>query len=194
MVWPMRRVLIAVSLALPLVSASSALAKEGAMFQPAVTALTPGSPTSVHLWVLAVVDNNGREVVPAPRAGSVPVIMFRSQQTGEVVRFTGTRLSQGEGFHPATAVITVPLRRTAQTWQVSVRAGGHTYPDVGQPTLPVLASSLPEVPPPTHHASPPAWPFALAGLVVALLGGGWIVRRHRGSAHDRDLASTPPGG
>jgi hypothetical protein len=161
------------------------------MFQPAVTALTPGSPTSVHLWVLAVVDNNGREVVPAPRAGSVPVIMFRSQQTGEVVRFTGTRLSQGEGFHPATAVITVPLRRTPQTWQVSVRAGGHTYPDVGQPTLPVLAVSLPEVPPPTHHASSPAWPFALAGLLVALLGGGLTVRRHRGGAYDRELASTP---
>ena len=188
----MRRVLVAVSLALPLVSAPSVLAKEGAMFQPAVTALTPGRPTTVHLYVLAVVDDNGREVVPAPRAGSVPVIMFRSQQTGEVVRFTGTRLSQGEGFHPATAVITVPLRRTGQTWQVSVRAGGRTYPDVGQPTLLVLAVSLPEVPAPMHDASSPAWPFALAGLLVALLGGGLIVRRHRGGAHDRDLASTPP--
>jgi hypothetical protein len=127
----------------------------------------------------------------------VPVIVFRSQQTGEVVRFTGTPLSAGEGFKPANAVITVPLRRTAQTWKVTVRADGRTYPAEMQPTLPVLEAASyppPPTPPTTHRGSTAAWPFALGGVLAALLGGGLIVRRHRGGAHDRDLAPPRPVG
>jgi hypothetical protein len=193
----MRRVFIAVAVAVPLVCAPAALAKSAAMFSPALTALIPGTPTSVHLWVMPVFDNNGRQVVPAPRVGSVPVIAFRSQQTGEVVRFKGTPLSAGEGFKPASAVITVPLRRTAQTWKVTVRADGRTYPNEAQPTLPVLEAasySPPPRPAATHRGSTAVWPFALGGVLAALLGGGLIVRRHRGGAHDRDLAPTRPVG
>jgi hypothetical protein len=190
----MRRAFIAVAVALPLVCVPSALAKSAAMFSPALTALIPGTPTSVHIWVMPVFDNNGRQVVPAPRVGSVPVIVFRSQQTGEVVRFTGAPLSAGESFKPANATITVPLRRTAQTWKVTVRADGRSYPDEMQPTIPVLAAAPTVTPPPRNPGSTPVWPFALAGLLAAMLGGGLIVRRHRGGAHDRDLAPTRPAG
>jgi hypothetical protein len=189
----MRRfALLIVSVALPLVAAVPALAKEGAMLSPDLDAVAPGKPMTFQLLVMPLYDQSGRVTVPSPRAGSVPVLVLRSRQTGEVVRFAGTPLSGGgEGGRPASVRITIPVRRTQQTWKISVTADRRTYPDLMQGDLIVLRTS-----PAAATSRPPAgltWPFVGAGLLVIALGAV-IAMRRRLSADEPDLAPPPPAG
>ena len=180
-----------VSIALPLVAAAPALAKEGAMLSPDLDAVAPGQPMTFQLLVMPLYDQSGRVTVPSPRAGSVPVVVLRSRQTGELVRFAGTPLSgSGEGGRPASVRITIPVRRTQQTWKISVAADGRTYPDLMQGDLIVLRTS-----PAAPTSRPPAalvWPFVGAGLLAIALGGALIAMRRRLSADEPDLAPPPP--
>lgn len=190
----MRRLpLLITFVALPLVAAAPALAKEGAMLSPDLDAVAPGPPMTVQLLVMPLFDHSGRVTAPAPRAGSVPVVVLRSRQTGEVVRFAGTRLSGGgEGGRLASVQITIPVKRTQQTWKISVTADGRVYPDLMQGDLIVLRTSAAA---PTSR--PPAalvWPFVVAGLLVIALGGALIAMRRRLSADEPDLAPPPPAG
>jgi hypothetical protein len=163
------------------------------MLSPDLDAVAPGQPTTVHLLVMPLYDHSGRVVVPGPRAGSVPVVVLRSRQTREVLRFVGTRLSGGEeGGRPASVRITVPVRRTQQTWKISVIADGRPYPDLMQGDLIVVRTS-PAASPDRHRAAL-VWPFVGAGLLVIVLGGALIAMRRRVSADEPDLAPPPPAG
>jgi hypothetical protein len=183
--------MLALSAVFAVLLAPAAAAKMGAMFSPQLIVLIPGQPTNVHLWVMPEYDNSGHQVLPAPRAGSRPVVSLRSRQTGEVVKFVGTGLPANEGAQPATVRITLPVRRTVQTWDATVRADGRTYRD--EMGGPVTVAQAP-APPAGGTAggaggSVPAWPFALAGLLAAITGGALLLRRYR-RGHDPSVAPT----
>lgn len=190
----MRRfALLIVSVALSLVAAAPALAKEGAMLSPDLDAVAPGQPMTFQLLVMPLYDQSGRVTVPGPRAGSVPVVVLRSRQTGEVVRFVGKPLSGGgEGGRLASVPIAIPVRRTQQTWKISVTADGRTYPDLMQGDLIVVRTSA--IAPTSRHRVALAWPLVPSGLLAIVLGGALIAIRHRVSADDPDLAPPPPAG
>jgi hypothetical protein len=177
-----------VSIALPLLAAAPAAAKEGAMLSPDLDAVAPGQPTTFQLLVMPLRDQSAHVTVPGPRAGSVPVVVLASQQTGEVVRFAGTAMTGGgEGGRVAPVRITIPIRRTQQTWKVSVTADGRTYPDLMQGDLIVLRTS------PTastgRHRVALVWPILGAGLLAIVLGGALIALRPRGIT---DPPAVPP--
>jgi hypothetical protein len=203
--------MLALSAVLAVLLAPAAAAKMGAMFSPQLIVLIPGQPTNIHLWVMPEYDNSGHQVLAAPRAGSRPVVSLRSRQTGEVVNFLGTGLPPNEGGQPSTVRITLPVRRTVQTWDATVHADGKTYRD--EMGGPVTVAQAPAPPaggtagsPPAHRGaagslpahrtaaggaggSPPAWPFALAGLLAAITGGALLLRRYR-RGHDPSVAPT----
>ena len=171
---------------LPMALTPPAQAKSGAMLTPLLTALYPGQPRDVQLWVLPIIDAAGRQLVPAPPPGTRPVLVLRSRQTGEIVRFAGTALSSGEGSVPSTVRVTVPVRATAQTWSISVDAAGRTYPVPMELPLEVTQTATRAG---RGGGVVPAWPFGLAVALAGAAGAALIARRLRG-AHDPDLA--PP--
>jgi hypothetical protein len=184
----MRRLaLLIMFAALPLVAAAPAVAKEGAMLSPDLDAVAPGQPTTFQLLVMPLHGKSGRATVPAPRAGSVPVVVLRSRQTGEVMRFAGTPLSGGgEGGRLASVRMTIPVRHTQQTWKISVTVGGRSYPDLMQGDLIVVRTS--PVTATGRHRAAVVWPFVGAGLLVIVLVGGLIATRRRAGRGDPDSA------
>jgi hypothetical protein len=110
-----------------------------------------------------------------------------------VVRFAGTPLSGGgEAGRPASVRIAIPVRRTQQSWKVSVTADGRTYPDLMQGDLIVVRTS--PTTPTGQHRLGLLWPFVGAALLVTLLGGALFARRDRFSADDPGPALPPPSG
>jgi hypothetical protein len=193
----MRRLgLPAFVIALLMVAAAPAPAKEGTMFDPRLGALTPGRPADVKLLIMPRYDRRGIETVAPPRPGSTVLIALRSDRTGEVVRFTARAAPSQEGFgFPANARITIPLRRTPQTWTVSVRADGRAFADPMGDKVYVQAAA-PRASATAGGRSDGPWPV-IAGIGVLLavaLAGAVVVRRHRGGGHDADVAVTRPTG
>jgi hypothetical protein len=122
-------------------------------------------------------------VIPAPRAGSVPVVSLRLLSGRRVLRFTGAPL---EGSAPPHSVvwIKVPASNVSQQWDVSVRAGGHVYPDLID--RPVTSTATPRTPAVIRRLSAasglrpgpdPVWPFVLGGLTVVAAAGALALGR-----------------
>lgn len=186
-------------LALPLAFAalcwpSTASGKQGAVFVPQLSAVPLGGAAQVQLYVSSVLRaglpllGGGRELIPAPVVGSVPVVRLRPLSGGHVLRFTGTPLDQ----HRHSVVwIRLPSAVGSQRWQVSVRAGGHVYPDLvdssvnDASTAPTAPASEPAPirPSPAPTGRPdrgsPAWAFVLGGLAIAAATGGALNRARR---------------
>ncbi len=94
-------------------------------------------------------------------------------------------------MHPVVW-IRLPSATGSQRWQVSVRAGGHVYPDLidssvnDASTAPTAPASEPAPIRPSPAASgrpdrgSPAWVFVLGGLAIAATAGGFALdRAHR---------------
>jgi hypothetical protein len=180
-------VVIATVLALPV----SAVAKQGAMFSPQLLRPQSGSRTRLELYVLPVYRGeqciasspcsppvSGRELVPAPPVGSVPVVIFRSFGGATVMRFVGTPLDRDLR---SVVWVTLPRASVAERWVISVRADGRVYPDVTDSPVTTVsdesAPSMATLPPPTGarvDSNPPPWPL-LAGIVLLVLAGGVLV-------------------
>src|SRR5438046_3022055 len=115
----MRRLALAPLLA-ALAFPAAAAGKEGAMFSPALSSLTPGHRTTVTL-VVGPVIHDGRRVLSAPRDGKRPVVVLRSADGRREARFRGAPLFE----HVSTVDMTIPSRRR---WRVFVRVGHRRYP------------------------------------------------------------------
>jgi hypothetical protein len=162
----------------------SAAGKQGAMFVPHLSILLPGQPQTVRLFVLPVYSG-WREVVPAPKTGTVPVVTMRSRGTGRMLRFRGTpiRRISGGPFTDSIVRIILPHSSASQTWEVSVSAGGRAYPSEldsrvtipGEPTSP---SNLAHPVTGSRGAEALGWPVVLAALMVAV-GAGFVLTRGR---------------
>ena len=184
--------LVAGVLAVP----ASAVAKQGAMFSPQLFSLRSGSTTRLELYVLPVYRGDqcfasspcsppvfGRELVPAPRVGSIPVVSFRLLGGAKMMGFVGTPLDRD-----LRSVVWVKLPRASvsKRWVISVRADGRVYPDlVDPPVTTVPDESAPNVaaglsPAGARRASgAAAWPW-LAGIAfIALVGGCLVLRATR---------------
>jgi hypothetical protein len=161
---------------------ATAAGKLGAMFVPQLLTLPSGQATRLHLDVLPLV-RGVRVVIPAPRAGSVPVVSLRLLSGRRVLRFTGAPL---EGPAPPHSVVWIklPVSNVSQQWDVSVRAGGHVYPDLID--RPVTSMATPHAPAVIRRMSgasghppgpDPAWPFVLGGLTLVAAAGALALGR-----------------
>ncbi len=168
-------------LALP----AGALGKQGAIFSPQLLSLQPGSRTKLVLYVLPVYRGEqclasapcsppvaDRVLVPAPRIGSTPVVIFRLIGNRKMVRFVGSPLDR----HLRSVVwVRLPRANAPERWAISARADRHVYPDLIDSPLSVLphqgATNVSAVlrPAAVSGSRPPSW--ALVVGIVLLLGG-----------------------
>jgi hypothetical protein len=139
--------LVVAALALP----ASAAAKQGVMFSPQLFGLPAGATTRLELYVLPVcrayreigtagglsVYRADHQTVPAPRVGSVPVVILHEVGGTESMRFVGTALDQDLR---SIVNVAVPPSAASKRWVVSVRASGHVYPDLTGPPLTTTAN------------------------------------------------------
>jgi hypothetical protein len=184
--------LVAGVLAMP----ASAFAKQGAMFSPQLFGLNSGSTTRLELHVLPVYRGerciasspcsppvSGRVLVPAPRVGSVPVVIFRLLGTTKTMRFVGTPLDRDLR---SLVRVKLPHSSVSERWVISVHADGRVYPDLTDPVVSTVPDdSAPRVAalPPPVRAEPDGgtllWPF-LGGIALIALAGGPLLMRVRG--------------
>lgn len=184
--------LVAGVLAMP----ASAVAKQGAMFSPQLFSLQSGSTTRLELYVLPVYRGeqciasspcsppvSGRELVPAPRVGSVPVVIFRLFGGAKVMRFAGTPLDR----HLQSVVwVKLPRSSVSERWVISVRADGRAYPDLTDPPVTTVANeSAPNVAAvlsPTgakRDSGTASWPLLAVIALIVLVGGFLVVWKRR---------------
>jgi hypothetical protein len=168
---------VAVLLAIPAV----AQAKAGIEFDKAIETQKPGDRQTFTAMVMhEPSDPMGGE--PQPVVGVRPLITFRNERTGEVIRVRTTRTDQ-EGI--ASGSVTLPDRGP---WKATLVAGGKSFSDehgqvfeVGPPTEAKVVGTM-EPPPDPQPADKgdgggfPAWllSFPAAGLVAF---GIWRLRR-----------------
>jgi hypothetical protein len=176
----MRRItltVVAVLLAVPAI----AHAKVGIEFDNAIETEKPGDRQNFSVMVMnEPTDPMGGE--PQPIVGVHPLVTFRNEKTGKVIRVRATR-TNSEGIARGTVVL--PDRGP---WTASVKAGDRVFSEPGAQTfeigLPTEAKVIETIPPPPDPAPAsdddgggfPAWllSFPAAGLVAL---GIWRLRR-----------------
>jgi hypothetical protein len=168
---------VAVLLAVPAV----AQAKAGIEFDNAIETQQPGDRQNFTAMVMhEPSDPMGGE--PQPVAGVRPLITFKNQRTGEVVRVRATRTNH-EGS--ASGSVTLPDRGP---WQATLVAGGESFSDahgqvfeVGPPTEAKVVGTME----PPADAAPadtggdggfPLWVLSFPAAGLAALGI-WRLRR-----------------
>lgn len=108
-----------------------------------------------------------REVTPAPRAGSIPVVTLRELGGTRVIRFPGTPLDSN-----LRSIVTMapPPSSATRRWVVFVRASGHVYPDLVDPPVTITANlpSRSQSPASGGHLSDPPWPLIVGAFVFIL--------------------------
>ena len=190
-----RRLAWLVALAL-LALPTTAAGKEGAILDPQLLTLPSGHPTRAQLSILPVYRNGPfgpSEMIPAPAAGSLPVVTLSMPGGQPMLRFTGTPLNR-QGH--SVVWITLPASIAPQRRKVVVRSGGHVYPDpidsaAGQSKAPAAAVSHPaaarhqpaQISPASarraQRGASRAWPFLLGGLALAAAAWGVALKRVR---------------
>lgn len=142
--------------------------------------LNAGATSRLQLCVLPVY-RGGRVVVPAPRAGSVPVVTLRELVGGRVMRFIGTRLGAN-----LCSIVTMapPSSSVTRRWTISVHSSGRVYPDLTDSPVTITAnlqSSRAQPAASRRRGGDPPWPLIVGALVCALSAAAvaWALIRRR---------------
>jgi hypothetical protein len=174
----MRRITLAV-VAVLLAVPTLAQAKVGIEFDNAIETQKPGDRQSFSVLVMNEPPGPGR-VQPKAIAGVRPLISFRNERTGDVVRVRGSRTSS-EGIGRGSVVLA-----DRGPWTVYVRAAGlsqlegQTF-EVGPPTEAKVVATFPPPPDPAPVSDDdggglPAWLLSFPAAALAAFGI-WRLRR-----------------